>query len=245
MLGDRTAKRSGKRTVEKDLREVAFLGRITAAFTHEMKNVLAIIKESAGLMEDLFFLGQEVPFPHRDRLIRCLTTIQAQTKRGVELSGRLNRFAHSPDEAVATVDLNAMLEQIVLLSERFARLKGIALSLNPHEAALNVLVSPMGLQMVLFECLERCWESMGPGGNVNVSVAPKGKEAVVTFCCQNAADIAEGFSVPFPGTETCEAIKRVAAGFPCRITCRASGPGLELTLPIVGERLSHNIHAAP
>lgn len=178
--------------------EVAFLGRITAAFTHEMKNVLAIIKESAGLMEDLFFLGQEVPFPHRDRLIRCLTTIQAQTKRGVELSGRLNRFAHSPDEAVATVDLNAMLEQIVLLSERFARLKGIALSLNPHEAALNVLVSPMGLQMVLFECLERCWESMGPGGNVNVSVAPKEKRRSSLSAVRTRLTLLKASRFPFP-----------------------------------------------
>lgn len=234
MLGDRTAKRYGKRTVEKDLREVAFLGKITAAFTHEMKNVLAIIKESAGLMEDLFLLSQEIPFPHRDRLIRCLTTIQAQTKRGVELSGRLNRLAHSPDEEVAAVDLNEVLEQMVFLSERFARLKGVALRLNPHEAALNVLASPVRLQMVLFECLECCWGSMGSGGKISVSVAPKGKEAVVTFCCQNAGNVAENFSVPFPGTERCEAIKRVAAGFHCRITCSASGPGLELTLPIVG-----------
>ena len=59
--------------VETDLREVAFLGRITAAFTHEMKNVLAIIKESAGLMEDLLALSQEAAFPHRDRFARCLS----------------------------------------------------------------------------------------------------------------------------------------------------------------------------
>jgi len=231
--GDHTAKRYGKRTVEKDLREVAFLGRITAAFTHEMKNVLAIIKESAGLMEDLFFLSQETPFPHKDRLLRCLATIQAQTKRGVELSGRLNRFAHSPDEELATVELNGVLEQIVFLSERFARLKGIALSLNPHEAALNVLAPPVRLQMILFECLECCWGSTGPGGKIRVSVAPKGKEAVVSFCCQNAADDAEESSVRFSGAEASEAIKQVAAGFHCRIACSASGSGLELTLPIV------------
>ena len=112
---------------EKDLREAAFLGRITAAFTHEMKNVLAIIKESAGLMEDLLALSQEATFPQRDRFVRCLTTIAAQTKRGVELSGRLNRFAHSPDQDIATVDLNDILEQVVFLSGRFARLKGVTL----------------------------------------------------------------------------------------------------------------------
>ena len=92
-----------------DSREVAFFGRITAAFTHEMKNVLAIIKESAGLMEDLLALSQNAAFPHQERFVRSLATIEAQAKRGIELSNRLNRFAHSPDEAFATVDLNEML----------------------------------------------------------------------------------------------------------------------------------------
>ena len=35
-----------------DKRQVAFFGRMTAGITHEMKNVLAIIKESSGLMQD-------------------------------------------------------------------------------------------------------------------------------------------------------------------------------------------------
>ena len=126
-----------------DLREVAFLGRITAAFTHEMKNVLAIIKESAGLMEDLLALTPGPAFPHRDRFARSLTTIQAQTKRGVELSNRLNRLAHSSDKEVARVDLNDILEQVIILSERFARLKGVSLQLYPHGEALSVVVSPV------------------------------------------------------------------------------------------------------
>ena len=32
--------------------EIVFFGKITAGITHEMKNVLAIIKESSGLVED-------------------------------------------------------------------------------------------------------------------------------------------------------------------------------------------------
>jgi hypothetical protein len=40
-------------------RKAAFMGRITAGVTHEMKNVLAIIKESAGLMEDFLKISQD------------------------------------------------------------------------------------------------------------------------------------------------------------------------------------------
>jgi len=209
--------------VEKDRREAAFLGKITAAFTHEMKNVLAIIKESAGLMEDLLYLNQDAAFPQKDRFVRCLTTIQAQTNRGVALSSRLNCFAHSPDEEVATVDLNKILDQVVFLSERFARLKGVTLSLDRHETAINMVVSPLRLQMAVFGCLEYCWRSTATGGNIALSVTPKGREAIVTFCCRNPADAADNVEVRLSGAEAMEAIEEFSAGFHWRVTCSAPG----------------------
>jgi len=41
--------------------EIAFFGRITAGVTHELKNVLAIVNESSGLMQDLLALSKEAP----------------------------------------------------------------------------------------------------------------------------------------------------------------------------------------
>ncbi len=219
---------------EKDLREAAFLGRITAAFTHEMKNVLAIIKESAGLMEDLLALSQEAAFPHRDRFVRCLSTIAAQTKRGVELSGRLNRFAHSPDQDIATVDLNDILEQVVFLSGRFARLKGVTLDLHPHGEALSVVVSPVRLQMAVFACLECCWETMAAGGNISLSVTLEGREATVRFCCQNGGDLTENLAVRPSGAERRGAIQEIATRLNCRIQNSSLGADFELILPVAG-----------
>ena len=79
-------------------KEIAFMGKITAGITHEMNNVLATIKESGGLMEDIFALCRDQQIPHQDKFTRSLTTIKEQVKRGVELSTRLNRFAHSMDD---------------------------------------------------------------------------------------------------------------------------------------------------
>lgn len=41
--------------------EIRFMGRITAGITHEMRNVLAVIRESAGLIQDLMEKCQDVP----------------------------------------------------------------------------------------------------------------------------------------------------------------------------------------
>jgi len=220
--------------VDMDPREVAFFGRITAAFTHEMKNVLAIIKESAGLMEDLLALSQNAAFPHQERFVRSLATIEAQAKRGIELSNRLNRFAHSPDEALATVDLNELLEQVVFLSERFARLKRVTLSLNPSANPLPVITSPVGLQMTVFSFLECCWAGMAEGGNISLSVAHNGNDAVISFACQGGADFEEDLARRVVDSEAGLALKQIAKHSNCRIECGPSMASFDLILAIAG-----------
>ncbi len=222
----------GAAILQKDLREVAFLGRVTAAFTHEMKNVLAIIKESVGLMEDLLSMSQESAFPYRERFDRCLTSIQTQTNRGVELSSRLNRLAHSPDEAVARVELNDILEQVIVLAGRFARLRGVSLALHPHEEALNVVLSPLRLQMVVFVCLECCWETMSPGGRICLMVTRAGREAAVRFTCQNGAGTEQDAACPLSEAETKQLIQEMVSDLDCRIAWSASPPAFHLILPV-------------
>jgi hypothetical protein len=82
-----------------ELEKAAFMGRITAGVTHEIKNVLAIIKESAGLMEDLFELSKDHAPPPREKFLRTLTRITEQVRRGVDLATNLNEFAHTSDES--------------------------------------------------------------------------------------------------------------------------------------------------
>ena len=37
---------------------ISFIGRIISCYTHEMKNYLAIIKETNGLMKDVIEIGK-------------------------------------------------------------------------------------------------------------------------------------------------------------------------------------------
>jgi hypothetical protein len=220
--------------METDAREVAFFGRITAAFTHEMRNVLAIVRESAGLMEDLLTLSKNDSFPHKERFVRSLATIEAQAKRGIELSGRLNRFAHSTDEARVKIDLNQTLEQIVFLSERFARLKGITVSLIPYSESLPVHTSPIGLHMAVFFSLECCWDRMSTGGSIALSIGQKGSDAIVSFVCQGHVAVAEGTSGLLQDSEADRPIERTVESLGYRVECSATGPGLALIVPLDG-----------
>jgi len=107
--------------------EVAFFGKISAAMTHDIRNVLGIIRESSGLMLDLLSLCEDGAFRYQQKFNSLLTAIQDQVNRGVELATQFNRFAHSMDQPVMEVDGNEMVQQVAYLMQRFARLRRVQL----------------------------------------------------------------------------------------------------------------------
>ncbi len=149
-------------------KEVAFMGKITAGVTHELKNVLAIIRESAGLMQDLLALSGQESFPLRDKFSKVLSNIGDQVVRGVDIATRLNAFAHLPDETAAGLDLNEVAERVVSLSQRFARLKGVSLGVQPHERSVIIVSNPLKIQMLLFLCIETLINVSGTGTTITV-----------------------------------------------------------------------------
>lgn len=159
--------------------ELAFFGKITAGFTHEIKNILAIIKESSGLMEDLLELTKDDPFPHWERFSHRVLVIRQQVQRGVELTTRLNRFAHSPDEPVNRVDLNELADQLVRLSERFARLKEVTLKASFSDSQVTLVTSPVELQMAVFALMEGCWNEMPAGSEIVLRVELREKSPCI------------------------------------------------------------------
>lgn len=159
-------------------REVKFMGRITAGMTHEIRNVLAVMRESAGLMEDIMALPESKFFPHRERFFRALGVIQQQVERAVELVGRLNRFAHSMDESWGVVELGQLLEQISVLLAREARNKRLELRSKTPEQGIRVSSDPFALGMLICCCIEHCMKGLGQGAALEL-VAMEGDGGVL------------------------------------------------------------------
>ncbi|MGB9617910.1 MAG: hypothetical protein ACP5M0_12555 [Desulfomonilaceae bacterium] len=149
-----------------------FMGRITAGATHEIKNVLAIIKESAGLIEDLISLGEKNGRIPTEKLLKTLTKITDQVNRGVELSTRLNEFAHTPDQDAAPVELNTAVERVVSLSQRFARLKRVRLEAHRKDVEHSVFTDPLTFLMLMFSGIELLMNHVGENGLVSVEPFP-------------------------------------------------------------------------
>ena len=134
-------------------KEIAFIGKITAGITHEIKNVLASIKEISGLMEDILSMDNDESFKHREKFQKVLPKISEQVKRGVELTVQLNKFSHLADEEKSEVELNELTRHLIFLTSRFARLKNIAVQPEFNSQNLGIFTNPFKLQMAMYYCL--------------------------------------------------------------------------------------------
>jgi C4-dicarboxylate-specific signal transduction histidine kinase len=177
-----------------DNREAAFLAKITASTTHEIRNVLAIVKESAGLIGDMMHAFAKRGSLNQEKLLRTVRRIDAQVSRGANIVSNLNRFAHSLDNARDSIDLADELQQIAFLCERFARQGGHQVQVQSGDPGLNVETNSLRLHMVLFTAVECCFERMTKPGTVTMQAGRWGDAPAVEF----VGEIGDGVVVGAP-----------------------------------------------
>lgn len=136
-------------------REAKFMGSVTALSMHEMQNILAIIRESAGLMGDILRVNAKVDFKHRPNMERTLEHITTHVMRGKALLEATSRLAHSPDDdLVEGCDLAVYARVVAQLSERLARLKGAAVEFTPATSSLPISVGALNVLMVGYQAVQ-------------------------------------------------------------------------------------------
>ncbi len=132
----------------------AFLGRITASVTHDIQNVLAIIKETSGLMEDLLLMQQSRGEEIEERLDKCIKTIKKQAYRGVSLTSGLNGFAHTSDSSQATINIFETLKRMISIAQRLFKQKGVDVSIIECATPCSMVTDPVFFQLTAFSCIE-------------------------------------------------------------------------------------------
>lgn len=153
--------------------EVYFMGRIAAATTHELKNILAIIKETLGLLEDLltFSSGEEVSIEQYQQWLRkALNTVTDQVARGISLVQYFNRFAHIPDHPVLQINVRNSIQHLITLCAHLIRLKQVKIEQDgsPEGADIPLVTCPLYFYMVIFAVLDRLMNQLPAGSNVVV-----------------------------------------------------------------------------
>jgi C4-dicarboxylate-specific signal transduction histidine kinase len=153
-----------------EIPEAAFIARMTASTTHELRNVLAVVKESAGLVEDLVLASQQQKALNPEKLLHAARRIDAQVGRGAALLTALNRLAHGLDHAEETLDLGQQTEQATFLCQRFARQRRQRIEAEAEGDARSVRVNALRLQMALVSAIDCCLEQLPEDSVVTMRV---------------------------------------------------------------------------
>ncbi|MBZ0263419.1 hypothetical protein K8I28_02010 [bacterium] len=151
--------------------DLQFFGAITASISHELNNVIGIVEQVAGLMEDqLIAFESGIPLKP-ESLARVADRINVQTTRGVEIIKRMNRFAHSIDEPFIDFDINAVLENFIAMMQRLAALKRTTLDADFHHEEIYLTSNPFLLQEVVFRVIKSALENSERDDHINLKTS--------------------------------------------------------------------------
>ena len=166
---------------EKSLLEdsLVFFGAITASVSHELNNVLSIIDQTGGLLEDLLYVTPEGQGISPERLRTIVDKLANQTARGVSIIKRLNYFSHSVDDPVKTIALPDLLDIFSRLMQRLSGLKKVELVVQHQNSGLRVNSSPFFLQMLIYLCIQNSMLNLKSGGIMQIVSSESGNEAVI------------------------------------------------------------------
>ncbi len=153
-----------------DLSGIQFFGKMAASMTHDIKNVLAVINENAGLLEDICFMADRGKPADLARLKRIAGDIKEQVRRADRIVTAMNHFAHSSDEASTASDLGELIALLASLAMRVAAMRGVSLRAVPVHSPVVITTFPFGLLNLLWICLDRAMTAVGSGKTMELIV---------------------------------------------------------------------------
>ncbi len=164
-----------------DYDSLAFFGRVNASISHELKNIMAIISETAGLLSDLSDLATSGTPIDPDMLKSSAGSIMEEIQRGFTTIRQMNRFSHSVDNPVADIDLMEILDLVCHLSN-YLSFTGRTHLLPWDGPAPKAQTSPFALQAIIYRALVQNFQNSGPRAELEISIQPNANSGwVIVF----------------------------------------------------------------
>lgn len=176
-----------------------FFGKMSASISHEIKNVLAIVNENAGLLKDLVFMAEKGMDIDPSRLQRVSEMIAKQIARADIIIKNMNVFAHSVDHSINTVSLNELVNTVINLSSRFADMKGVILNYNSPENDVTITTKPFLLENIIWLCLDQAMDMVGSENKIDLSAEAGDNKIYIHIA--GLKGIIGGHPIKFPGDQ--------------------------------------------
>ncbi len=166
-------------SAQKELEEnLKFFGEVTASVSHDMSNIITIMNETGGLLEDMIEFGDPSEL-NAENLAPFVLNIAKQVDRGRRMIRELNRFAHSVDVPKADFLFDDAVSNVTALARRLALLKQVELSFTPGAKNMGIHGNPFIFRRWLFTLLRQCWERLAPETSLQLTSRKAGDRVLL------------------------------------------------------------------
>ncbi|SDP46212.1 hypothetical protein [Desulforhopalus singaporensis] len=194
----------------------------SASISHEIMNILAIINESAGLLEDLSLMAAPDEGIPAERITTTAAAIMKQVSRANQIMKWFNKLAHCGDAPRARTDIAGTIQLVVALANRQAAMKKLSVSTGDLSTA-EIESDLLCLVSLLYMVLRRLYETVGTEGEISIAAKPEGSDITVSFTAHHRNEQVNLNSFPNHREKTLAA--HLKANF------SHNGEALQLTLP--------------
>ena len=167
------------------IEQLSFIGKVLSVFTHELNNHLAIIKESAGLIEDTLRFQKSSGKYDIEEGLKVIQSIENQIGKTAWICKKLNGFGHRMDRALSTFSVNESIEELLILVHRVASQKKVTFEKDFDEDMPQISSDPAKLQFVVFCFIDKnlkrldkdsslIFKTTYSGDSIRISIIPKG-----------------------------------------------------------------------
>jgi hypothetical protein len=153
-------------------RGVTFFGEVTAVISHELKNVLATVSETAGLLGDLLEGAEAGAAIDAAELRSCSETITEEIQRGFGVVANLNRFAHSTDEPIRDLVLEEIVDLVVKVSRSLSFSRKLDLAPLDGIDGTVITANSIAVQYLVYRALVIAYRSVGMDDELAIATTP-------------------------------------------------------------------------
>ncbi len=149
-----------------------FFGKVNANISHELKNILAIISETAGFLNDLTELARQGNDIELSMLENCSSSIAEEIQRGFDTIKQMNKFAHSVDVPIREIDLQETMALMVKLSGFLSYASKVKMD-KPAARIDPILTFPFLFQNLIYDILCFTYQAADTYGEITIAFESK------------------------------------------------------------------------
>ena len=168
-------------TKESDRICLEVFSMISASISHEIKNCLAIINETAGLLEDYgHMLGDEGAVPV-EQTNPAATSVMKQVNRANLIMKEFNTFSHNTDEPFKTVDCRELVDLLICLSKREAAGKKLTVQHIKKDHPVSLRVDITAIESLIYLCLLQIYRLAKNSATISLDISMENNSVTFTI----------------------------------------------------------------